>query len=163
MNSNIPDIKTVTANLQIMSAIELDLSVLYKAFALLFPPERKFWTSIAGDEIIHADNIKRMIALLLGKKLLYKIGNPLNRKALLLLRDNVQLYISDAKEIPLNENEVFSIARGLEESIIETRYLEYITTEDEEYNDFLKLILKETAEHKKLLETKILSRSAGNK
>jgi hypothetical protein len=163
MNSNIPDIKTVTANLQIMSAIELDLSVLYKAFALLFPSERKFWTRIAGDEIMHADNIKRMIALLLGKKLLYKIGNPLNRKALLLLRNNVQLYISDAKEIPLNENEVFSIARGLEESIIETRYLEYIMTEDEEYNDFLKLILKETAEHKKLLETKILNRSAGNK
>ena len=153
-SNNSCDRMTVLETFQVMYAIEMALSRIYSIFSVQFPEERTFWKTISSDEIMHGDNIKRIILLIADNDLKYKVGRSFSIKAGVLLLENIKLYISDAKEKLISKEKAFVIACELENYILETKYMDYLLTDNKEYKIFIGVIVKETAQHKSLIEKK---------
>ncbi len=135
-----------------MYAIEMELARLYSLFAVRFPEDAVFWKKIAADEVVHGDNIKRIISLISENNLVYIIGKSFSHKAAVLILENTRLYTDDAKMNCLTKEDAFSIACGIEKAIIESKYMDYLLTNNKEYNDFIEQIVREEADHKGLFE-----------
>ncbi|GEM_PF-1017842 len=146
--------KAVLETFRVIYAIEMEISRLYSIFAAQFPEENSFWKKTSAEEVTHADNIKRIIMLIAENQLEYKIGKAFSHKAAMLILENIKLYVSDANEKLLSKAETLIIARGLEISLLEAEYMDYLITDNKEYNDFIKQIIKEETQHKNLIETK---------
>jgi len=148
------DKRAVLKTFQVMFAIEMEVSCLYSIFAKQFPEERVFWKKISDDEIVHADNIKRILKLISQNNLTYRIGKSFSYKAGILILEHIKLYVSDANEKLLSKADTFLIALELESTILESKYMDYLITDNKEYNDFLKTIDIETLQHRFLVKKK---------
>lgn len=153
--------KAVLDTFKIMYSVEIEISRLYSAFAGQFPEDSGFWKKISSDEVVHGDNIKRIFALLSENDLEYTIGKAFSLKAGSLMLENVRLYINDTEEKLLTKKNTLVIARDLENCLLEAKYMDYLITDHKEYNDFIKLIVKETTQHKALIEKKLKESNLG--
>lgn len=152
---SIADAEKVSAVLGAMSQYELTLSDFYKRCADIWTEDRSFWRSLADAEIQHAENIQKMQEIIKKKQERFETGRPFNAIALHTamagLKDNTSRLASGA----FSCEKILIMARDIEQSILESHYTEIVKTADLEYQEFMKAILSQTYEHKKIIQEKI--------
>ena len=144
-----------------MYSLEIALSRLYALFAFKFPEEAPFWKKLSNDEIVHGDNIKRIVKLVAENDVVYEIGKSFSSKAGIALIENIKLYISDVNENFVSKEKSFNIGIELEKYLIEANYMDFLITDNKEYNDFIKVVAQETIQHKAFIEKKLRQYSSG--
>lgn len=132
---------------------ELAVSELYRACADKFSEHKDFWNELADEEIIHADNIRKLTEVALS-------GNAqVNEMAF--AKRPLEISIEYAKEITerVKENKidilsVLSLSYDIENSLIESEYHKVFKGKDSEANKFILNIHNESAEHRERVKKK---------
>ncbi|MEI6845451.1 MAG: hypothetical protein WCK36_00225 [Candidatus Firestonebacteria bacterium] len=143
----------------IMNSIETELAALYTVYAERFPEESAFWSKISQDENNHGENVKKMKKLVLSDDFVYKIEKTFTPKAGILMLQNIKLNIKNVLEQPVSIKQAFVIARDLENSLFESKYMEFLITNNKEFNNLIDINISQTAAHKALIESKAKSLS----
>lgn len=138
-----------------MEQLEKTIAQLYELAAQQWPLYAALWNNTAGDEIKHAEYIKNLTAILTKNRDRFSINRPINITAVNSSVAWINKNIADIKAGKLNSDKMFFLARDIEQSILESKYSEFLKTDDREYNELVKLIVKETVEHKKKIEGEI--------
>jgi rubrerythrin len=156
----IGDTERISAVLAAMIEFESTLSDFYRQCAEKWTHEQAFWQDMAHAETGHAENIRKMQQLVLGKPQRYEWGRPFNPSALKTatsgLQENARRMAAGAFSL---ENALIT-SRDIEQSILEFRYGEIFKTADPDYQTLLTAIVAETYDHKKRIQQKIAEKKA---
>lgn len=144
--------------LQILTGLEqLEKTVagLYEVAAQQWPLYATLWANTAGDEIKHAEYIKTLADILTKNPDKFTINRPINIVAVNSSVAWINKNIADIKAGRLDSDKMFFLARDIEQSILESKYSDFLKTDDPRYNELVKLIVKETVDHKKMIDDEI--------
>jgi hypothetical protein len=150
-SEQIPDI---IDNLRLLAEAETNISVFYNLCALAAETEADLWTHIAAEELGHAENLKRMSALVAKEPELYAPGYSFNPASIRLFSLYVQNLVEEmeAGKIPLEK--LHSIALEIENSAVELNVSKIVETANEEYNRLARQIDSESQDHRKAISLK---------
>ncbi|MBI4633458.1 MAG: hypothetical protein HY742_06175 [Deltaproteobacteria bacterium] len=149
------DVPKVTMILETMEQHESILADFYAACAETWSEEGSFWLELAEAEKTHRENIRRMIAILQKKFPYFSLGRPFNLVALNTAIAGIKENIRRLKAGELNQAKALFLARDIEQSLLESKYAEIVTTNDLEYQTLLSDILTQTGMHKNMIQGKI--------
>ena len=138
--------------LNTLEKLEKTVAQLYELAAQQWPLYAALWNDTAKDEIKHAEYIKTLAAILTKNPDNFDINRPINTMAINSSMVWINKNIADIKAGTSDSNKMFFLAIDIEQSILESRYSEILKTDDPEYNELVKLIVKETVGHKKMIE-----------
>ena len=151
--------------IEVLIEYELAVSYRYKECAERFSEHRAFWAEIADEEIIHADNIRKITEEAIADKAV------INEKAFAIRP--IEISIEYAREIAnrVKENKidllsVLSLSYDIENSLIESEYHRVFVGKDEKVNEDIKRIHMESVEHRdrvRLLKEQILEERKNKK
>jgi hypothetical protein len=141
--------------LEAMIQYEMGLSELYETCAGVSKEDGELWRSLSGAEIHHADNIKKMTAILVEKHDRFEIGRPFNIVALKTAMAGVKDTTGRISRGEFSRERMLISARDFEQSMLESHYTEIVRTDDLEYQTLMKNILSQTQEHKKAIQKAI--------
>jgi len=132
---------------------ELAIKQLYEFYAKTFPEEASFWLSIASQEKEHAE------ALLSLKEKLDDINVYFDEKrftpeAIQSTKDYIDERIKYVIDNKIDILTALSIARDLENSLIERNYFKVFESDTPEIKNVLKKLETETLKHRKMVEDK---------
>jgi hypothetical protein len=152
---NVDDVGKIVEVLEAIMQYELLLSDFYKCCADVWTEDEELWKNLSLAEIRHGNNIQKMKDIIVKKQGSFTTARPFNLIALNTvsagLKDNIRrLTLGD-----ISREKALIIARNIEQSIIESNYVEIVKTDDIEYNTLMKDILSQTHEHKKIIQEKI--------
>lgn len=144
--------------IELLIEYELAVSELYRECAEKFEEHRDFWSELADEEIIHADNIRKLTDEAIAKNAI------IDEKAFAVRP--VEISIEYSKEITkrVRDNKidllsVLSLAYDLESSLIESEYHKVFVGREEKVNELIRQIHLESTGHKervRVLKEKIL-------
>jgi rubrerythrin len=134
--------------LGMMSAHESALADLYRAYARGIPSHAEFFEGLVGDEVKHA----RMIAGFVDQ---VKAGtvevNPgrFSSASVLSSLDFVRQQVVEAERGQIAAREALSMAKDLEDALIERRYFEVFGEDGPELTRLLTTLQEETEAHRR--------------
>jgi hypothetical protein len=142
----------------ILSAIgklESTLGELYAECARKYPEEIGFWEGLSQEEIKHAEDISRAASIFSQNSSIFRQTGPYNTTVL----DNVTRYVKDIQakltQGNMSKKDLLVIVRDIEQSVLETKGLDFLKTDHVEYMAILKRIADDTMRHKKRLSERI--------
>ena len=141
--------------LEAMIQYELSLSEIYETCAGVSKEDESFWRNLSQAEILHANNIKKMIAILTEKYEHFETGRPFNLAALNTAMRGVKDMTGRVSRGEVSREKMLILARDFEQSVLESHYAEIVKTIDVEYQKLMKNILSQTQEHKKAIQKAI--------
>jgi hypothetical protein len=142
------DLKGLFDVLKLMAENELAIAELYKTCALVWKEDSEFWLNLEKQEIKHANNINKMMEIISKKTEHFEKSYPFNIVAIKTIMSYVKNNIEKIREGKLPRINALSIARDIEQSLMENKYNEIVKTDDIEYQTLVKEIITETAAHK---------------
>lgn len=139
--------------IDLLAENELGLKQLYEFYAKTFPKEAVFWLDIANDEKEHA-----MALLSLKERVddiyVYFDEKRFTPEAIQSTKDYIDERIKYVIENKIDLLTALSVARDLENSLIERNYFKVFETDVPEIKNVLKKLEKETLEHRATAENK---------
>ncbi|TFG36005.1 MAG: hypothetical protein E4H45_02045 [Nitrospirales bacterium] len=141
--------------LDTMIQYELSLSELYEACAGVSKGDEAFWRNLSQAEILHANNIRKMIAILTEKRERFEMGRSFNLAVLNTALTGVKDTTGRVSRGEVPREKMLILARDFEQSVLESHYAEIIKTTDWEYQTLMENILSQTQEHKKAIQKAI--------
>jgi len=131
---------------------ELAIKQLYEIFAPMFTNHEGFWQNLAADEQIHANWLAALRSKsITGKWLLY--DSQLKPQAIKTSIGYVESQIARAKEGNFSLLQALSIARDLENALLERQFSKLKDSAPEEIRSVLMSLADETERHlKKVIE-----------
>jgi hypothetical protein len=114
---------------------ELALASLYQELTMKFPEERFFWEEAVADEINHARQIGRLIALTSSNLKRYSPGR-FKIELLKTYLERVYNHIMMIQNGQMNRKEILLIVLDYEKAEIETNPWEVVKSYENEYTDF---------------------------
>ena len=126
---------------------EESIARLYRRYADAFPTLREFWSSLASEEVGHASCI-RSLGRQIGTPSLFMDENRFNAAAIQTFTDylNGELSRLNKEEIPVIE--ALSVTLYIEQSLIESRFLELFRADSAELQYTLAKLRDETLAHR---------------
>lgn len=149
------NLNNITNVLDAMIQFELSLSELYEACAGVSKEDEALWRDLSQAEIYHANNIRKMMAILTAKYDRFETGRPFNLTALNTVVMGVKDMTRRVSQGKVSREKMLIMARDFEQSVLESYYAEIVKTTDVEYQALMKNILSQTQEHKKALQKAI--------
>jgi hypothetical protein len=146
---------SIISVLDAMIQYELSLSELYETCAGGAKEDEAFWRNLSQAEISHAENIRKMIAIMTEKCEHFEMGRPFNLAALNTAVRGVKDVIGRTSRGEVSCEKMYFLARDFEQSVLESHYAEIVKTTDVEYQTLMKNILSQTQEHKKAIQKAI--------
>jgi len=132
---------------------ELAIKQLYEFYAKTFPKEAVFWLDIANDEKDHA-----MALLSLKEKVddiyVYFDEERFTPEAILSTKNYINERIKYVIENKINFLTALSVARDVENSLIERNYFKVFESDTPKIKNVLKKLEKETLEHRTRVENR---------
>jgi len=120
---------------------------LYRGYADAFPILREFWSSLASEEIGHASCI-RSLGRQIGTPSLFMDENRFNASAIQTFAGYLDRELSRSKEGEIPLIEALSITLYIEQSLIESRFLELFRADSAELQYTLAKLRDETLAHR---------------
>lgn len=152
---NITDIDKIAKVLESMMQHELALSDFYKQCADTWKEDQAIWESLAHAELRHAENLQKMLEIIIKKQDVFEVGRPFNLLAIHTAIAGVNDNLKRVKEGAVPREKLLILARDTEQSILESHYAEIVKTTDIEYQSLMKNILSQTYDHKMIIQKKI--------
>jgi hypothetical protein len=149
------DLKNILEALKLMKEHELVMAELYRTCSIVWLVDEVFWTDMEQAEMKHAQNIDRMVNIVLERSENFKLGHPFKLAAIQTSISGVKGNIERVKKREIHRNRIFFIARDIEQSILENKYFEILKTDDIEFQSFINEILLDTMAHQEGLDKKI--------
>jgi hypothetical protein len=141
--------------LPMLQKCELWIAELYHLCAEIWEEDKDFWKNMETEEIKHFEKLKKMEQIYYDHPSNFKPGRTFREIAIQSMIENVKLMLPEIKSGKIPRKRIFAIARGIEESIIESKYNEIFSASDYRYEALAKEIAVDTYKHKKLLLSKM--------
>lgn len=154
MPRNVPELLQVMND---MVVLEKALAELYLACSEKFPEDSKFWLAICHQEELHAKFIGELAALVSSHPQEFKFGRPFNTVAITTIMSNVKNSMDQVRNGQFDRKRALLMARDIENSVLEAKYQEIVSTDNIEFTKTINRIMRDTASHKNLLAAKIAS------
>jgi hypothetical protein len=152
------DLKGILEVLKSMEELEVAVADLYGTCAGYCSEDMDFWRALAGAEMKHAENIRKMIAIISKKPENFQKGRPFNVFATRTTISGIRNNIEKITKEQITKTGVWFIARDLEQSLMEQRYSDIVKTDDIEFLTLVREIGTETVAHKNELDRQISQR-----
>lgn len=149
------DLKGILAVLSFMEEMEETVADFYRVCGELWTERREFWSVIEEDERKHVQHVGAMKEIISRKPERFEKGRPFNIMAVQTFIRGIRNNITKAKAGELKMSGALFIARDNEQSFLESRYSEVVKTEDIEYLTLANTIVRETLNHKAVIDREI--------
>lgn len=157
MPNSIPELLKVMND---MIRLEEAFADLYQECSEKFPEDQKFWIAICHQEKLHAKFIRELLDLVSANPAEFKFGRPFSAVAIKTILSNIQDLTEQVRSGKFDRKRALFRARDIENSVLETKYHEIVSTENLKFKEIIDRIMKDTSSHKNLLAAKI-ARSQG--
>ncbi len=148
-------LENILAILKIMKELELTAAEFYRTCGEIWIIEKDFWINMEQSELRHAQNIDLMIKISLEKPEKFELGHPFKHPAVQTFISGVKSNIQRLRSRQLSKGKTLFVARDIEESVLESKYMEIIRTNDPEFQTLMKQIVSDTQTHKEWLNEKM--------
>ncbi len=151
-----PDVQNnLHALLNTMQSSELALADLYRTCGKVWPDDEYFWILLERCEVKHAQNINRLMKIVLEKPEAFEPGRPFKPAVIQTFISGIQQNIQKLKNKELNERKMLFISRDIEQSILESGYSEIVKSTDVEFLSLMNEMESDTLAHRESLSEKI--------
>jgi len=150
--------QSIESILEVMDALktnELLIGELYKQCSKQWPEDKEFWISTEQEEYSHAQYINNMKKLLITNPADYKIGYSFNKIAAETTRKWIKDITEKVKNGEIRKIKMLNIAKDLEQSLLESKFHELLSSSNVEYNTLANKITAETRQHLEKIKDKI--------
>ncbi len=141
--------------LEVLMEAELAVSEFYGACADTWDEDKDFWLHLVGEEKKHAENIKKMGAIISRMPDQFTAGRPITPIAVKTFISDLKNKTECCKNGEIQREKILFIARDIEKSIIESKYAEIVKTDNLEYKTLMKSLVEETRVHLDMVNRKI--------
>ena len=138
-----------------MVALELALAELYHACGEQFAEDKNFWLAIQHQEELHATLIKELAELIKAHPQEFNFGRPFNSVAIKTTLTSVKNYTESVHKGLLERKRALFMARDVENSVLEAKYSEIVSTDNIEFQKIIARITKDTLAHKNIFAAKV--------
>jgi hypothetical protein len=153
--------RQVAVTLVLMAETERAIGALYEACAKADADRGEVWRRVAAAERHHATGVGTMATILLRKKGEgFRVGRKFPPEAVRAFTDQVRKNEVDVKTGAIKGRVLYMIARGLETTLLEDRFYEFVATEDEAFRKLADRIVAETREHQTLMQAWVAAAGA---
>lgn len=137
--------------LELFVQLELDMSGLYRLFAVKFPKYEKLWTTLAQQELDHAERVKNLWFLAKKNKVIFdeKLTKTYTVKRIL---DSVKDAYTRAEANQMSLINALSVSRDFEQSLVLKEFYGFFTGKDPETRVLIHRIKGEMLGHQALLK-----------
>ncbi|HPO34425.1 MAG TPA: hypothetical protein PLG80_00060 [Syntrophales bacterium] len=135
-----------------MAQYEEEISALYASCAERWPESDELWLTMSKDEVVHAERLRWLSRILEENPRQFEIGRPFNRIAINTAISGVKKHREEIKNGSYAPERAMAIARDIEQSILESRYMEFLKTSNVEYQETMKRLVEETGNHRKIIQ-----------
>jgi len=149
------EVKNVSRTLGIMAELEQVISEFYRSAGDRWPEDGDFWSGLAEAETTHAGYLGRMRAMLDSRPEAFEIGRPIALSAVAEVLSGVRNLIRRLKNGEFSRKAILLLSRDLEQSVLESKYMEMLKTEDRDYQKMISEIVLQTEAHQQQLLRKI--------
>ncbi len=158
-----PALDRTLETLELMARAEETIQRLYATCAVLWKGSEEFWRGLAGEERRHAKHIRSMSAILAANPGRFQPGRPFSASALKTFLSGIERNIDNVQQADIPESKALHLALDIEQALIEAKFTEIVQTEDAGFRSLADEIARDTAVHRRLVETRIaeLQASAG--
>lgn len=132
--------------IELLAEHEKIISSLYIEYSQNFPVQRDFWLNLAREEIEHAEWIERLKAKA-GEKKLYFNEKRFNEEAIRTSIEYIRGQKVRAQEEEITPKKALSIARDIENGLIEKKFFEVFKPDYKEIKQVFKDLANATHEH----------------
>lgn len=144
--------KETAGTLALMAELERAIADLYRACAKADADRGEVWERLAGAERNHAVWVRALAKALLERKGEgFRAGRRFGRDTIQTLATQVRKNEMDVRAGSIKGRAMYLMARGLETTLIEDRFYELVTAQDEEHQKLVARIVAETREHQALM------------
>jgi hypothetical protein len=151
---------TYVNELEMMARHEEVIGELYSEYARVFPDYEDFWSRLANEEAGHAAWIRRLFSDVEKGTVVLK-DNRFNVKAIETSMKYVKGWIVQAKNEVLDPIQALSMARDLENSLIEKNYLAVYDADSIEMKRVFNALQEGTTQHRARLNEMIAQAKGG--
>ena len=133
-----------------LECLELALAAFYGLCGDPAASESDFWAALAREERGHADAIRRMAAILAERPDRFEPSRMFHLTAIHTFRAYVESLAERLRTgdiARLDQHHLLSLARDLEQSVLESKWGEIVKTTDAEFQASLRGIIAETRTH----------------
>ena len=130
---------------------ELKISQLYALYSDKFPDQKEFWENISEEEIIHAQEISKMLSEIKD----CFVENKFSRGVIKYVSDFVEKQIEIAKDGNLSLADAFNSALRIEQSILEKKCFEMFIPTTVTIKEVLERLNRDTDRHARLLRAEL--------
>jgi hypothetical protein len=148
------DLSLIQETLEAMREAELAVAELYEACAETWPQDPPCWKELSAEERRHAENLSKMSALLAARPDVFSPGRPFRAAAVRTFIKGVRWNRDRVKSGELDLARFYSVARDLENSLIESRIAEIVITDDPEYTALAQRVVADTRRHRLFMEAR---------
>ncbi len=138
-----------------MKEHELSMAEFYRTCAGVWAVDKEFWLEMEKAERRHAQYLERITQCLMEKSDHFHLGRPMRLPAIQTSISGVRSAIEKLKKRELPLYKALFTARDLEQSIIESKYGEYLKTDDLACRSLMDEMLSDTKSHLERLIEKI--------
>jgi len=138
-----------------MGELELAIGELYQTCGQLWPEHKKFWMDMGQAEFKHADDIGRMSKIISERPENFELGRSFSPNAIKTFISGVKSNIQRLKKKESSEINALFMARDIEQSYLESKYVEITKTEDKEFRSLTSGIYSDTVLHRDYLNKRI--------
>ncbi|MCE1247339.1 MAG: protein kinase [Firmicutes bacterium] len=130
-----------------MAQAELIIARFYNACANCWNSENSFWLKIRDEEIGHANAIARILRFVQQDPEIIQASLPVSVIDINLLIGSIGGLTERVKRKELNKGIACAVARDVESSLIEIKYLDNLKTKSPIIRQIVEVIYKQTKEH----------------
>jgi len=138
-----------------MVSLELALAELYQACSEQFPEDKNFWLAIKHQEELHAKLIKELADLISSHPQEFNFGRPFNSTAIKTTLSSITNNTESVRKGLLERKRALFMARDIENSVLEAKYSEIVSTDNVEFRKIIERITKDTLSHKNVFAAKV--------
>jgi len=139
---------------KIFSQNESKIAQLYALYALAIPSQEKMWTRLSGEEIKHAMVLQKLDTVYGDSEKLYTAIEGA-RNILDYVGNFIDEQLAAAQSRDINVQEAISTAMRLEQSMIERKCFDIVSSNEPEIISILETLNKETENHFQILKMHI--------
>ncbi|MEA1940107.1 MAG: hypothetical protein U9N03_05535 [Candidatus Caldatribacteriota bacterium] len=137
--------------IELLAEHERVISQLYKEYARKFPEQNDFWSKIADEEIEHASWIFKLRSQVEKGSLYFKEGR-FKTEAIKTSLEYLKSQITEVQNKKISAKNALSVARDLENGLIEKKFFEIFESDCREIKQVLRDLAAATREHRNRIE-----------
>lgn len=144
--------------LNAIAGLERAMATFYQACAETPEDGRDFWLGLEQEELRHAQHLQRMMEIIAERPEHFEPNRIFNATAIQTFMTYLGSLIErvQTNQIPrTDQHRLLSLARDLEQSLLESKCHELVKTRDAEYLALTRAVIADTVAHKDRIVTRL--------